>query len=310
MALGRRQWVVVGVATFVVAIGTVAAVVASGGASDDGLGSATTTAAPVTTTTATPPPPSAPVVAVGRARLEALRLPEGTCDGWVPDDLSRTLTGGRSTGEPYDVIELLDWAVGDLDGEGASDAVARIGCGNGGSGYGMEAIGVLAAQREPVRIDMFSPVPTYWELRLFSVEIVEGTVRLDVGSTTEDDPHCCPSVDNVLAFVVEDGAFRLVDHVVQSAASMSALLVDAVNAGDEPAIAALATPEVGAALAALRAAGGNLRVDGASPCRRRFESDRIGCIVRAEDGSGLAVGWRTDDFLQRFADTLGEATPP
>jgi hypothetical protein len=315
-----------------VAVGLGAAVATIGGDSDDDLGAAgpattgsstttsassgggrtTTSSTPTsaersTTTTGPPPPPTAlPAtgpVAIDEARLDALSLPDGTCDGWVADEVSRTLVGGRSDGGSFQSIELVDWAAGDLDGDGVPDAVARISCATGGSGEAYEAVAVLAAGGV-VRIDYGAHVPSRWELDLWVPEITAGRLVLRVGSSTEHDAHCCSSIDTELTFALDGAAFGLVGSRTQDAGSMTRQLAALVDAGDEAAIAGITTPQVGAVVAASRAQGGDLAVDEPPTCRRLPDVDRVACVLRAADGSSIEVGWRADGFFVRVADVV------
>ena len=329
--LGRRRRTVIGAATAAAVLAFVGVVVAGGGDRDDELGSApsagsttssssgsaSSSTSPRRTTSTTDPPPTptptptsasvpepAPPAAVDQARLDSLQLPDGTCDEFVGAGLPRTLTGGVSTGASFEQIELVDWAAGDLDDDGVADAVARIGCASGGSGYGFEAVAVLASRSEPLRVAFAAFVPSHWELDLWPIEVHVGIVRLRVGSSTEADAHCCSTIDTELTLAFDGEGFVLVGQVVEDAGTASARLAADVNAGDEQAIDAAATPEVAAAVVALRASGGDLAVDDPPTCRRLADVDRVACVLRAADGSSIEVGWRHDDFFVRVADVV------
>lgn len=262
--------------------------------------STTTTAEP--TNVSPPPPPPARPVAVDQARLDGLLLPDGSCAEWVDADLSRQLVGGESRTENQ-LIRLIDWAAGDLDGDGVGDAVTRIDC-SSGSAYDMEAIAVLAASTTPHRIDVQRLVPSRYEPILWPFEIADGVLHVDVSTTIESDAHCCPSIDTKLAFVLEGDEFVLISATVQDSASMTEQLLAAVNAADDEAVAALATPEVAAALITLRSTGGDLGMAEPPQCDDREGADLAACTILAADGSSARLWWRRVDFFVRWADRL------
>jgi hypothetical protein len=123
--------------------------------------------------------------ASGRARLVNGRFREPAAPGAATDILVRAT-------EHY--------AFGDLDGDGAGDAVVVLESDPGGSGVFFDLVALLNRNGRAVALH---PVPLGDRVQVNDVAIRNGNVQVDLVKHGPDDPQCCPSLDVSLPYRVE-----------------------------------------------------------------------------------------------------------
>ncbi|MEJ2515572.1 MAG: META domain-containing protein [Gammaproteobacteria bacterium] len=122
-----------------------------------------------------------------------------------------TLSAGTFEGAPYDPggaarprVVLLEelTRLGDLNGDGVTDAAALLVSSTGGSGEFVHLAAVTGAGGEPENVDT---VLLGDRVDLRSVHIDGGKVHLRLLMAGPDDAACCPMEDVSLAFGLTDG---------------------------------------------------------------------------------------------------------
>ena len=106
------------------------------------------------------------------------------------------------------VFMLPEYAIGDLDLDGAPDAAVLLATNTGGSGTFHDLVAVRNRDGQPdaaASVFLGDRVPTE------RIRIVEGTIELDVTMHGPGDPMCCPSMDVTRRFRLEDGALEEID---------------------------------------------------------------------------------------------------
>ncbi len=100
--------------------------------------------------------------------------------------------------EGYIIVQLVDWAFGDLDGDGNADAVVVLAFDWGGSGTFMYLVPVLNKSGNP---QTYNPAVEIGDRGTFrSVIIKEKVVAAQVLLHGKDDALCCPTVLTTLNF--------------------------------------------------------------------------------------------------------------
>jgi uncharacterized membrane protein/heat shock protein HslJ len=136
-------------------------------------------------------------VSVARPRPSVEQLANARYSGILADPIR--LTDGRYAGEPYTPggasrpqVELLrePLAFADLDGDGADEAVALLIAETGGTGS-LLYVAVVALERgQPVQRGIARAGD---RVRVRSLDLADGRVRLALVAHAADDPACCAS---------------------------------------------------------------------------------------------------------------------
>jgi hypothetical protein len=114
-----------------------------------------------------------------------------------------------------------DVAYGDLDGDGAEEAVVHTVCAYGANGA-QDTVQVWAIDdNEPVLVDTLGepstrvtgPLPP----ALVDAAVDDGELVLTWTRYGEDDPNCCPGGETALRYELEDGALDQVGRAVTTA---------------------------------------------------------------------------------------------
>jgi hypothetical protein len=117
----------------------------------------------------------------------------------VPDEESIHLKGGRWEGEPYAPggasrpsagLKKDFMVLGDLTGDGQSEAAVVLWQSSGGSGTFNHVAVVGHANGE---IANFATAPLGDRVKTFDGRIIDGTIQLEVLQHDDDDPACCPT---------------------------------------------------------------------------------------------------------------------
>ena len=113
-----------------------------------------------------------------------------------------------------------DVAYGDLDGDGAEEAVVHTVCAYGANGA-QDTVQVWAVDDgEPVLVDTLGepstrvtgPKPP----ALVDAAVEDGELTLTWTHYAEDDPNCCPSGETSLRYELDDGALDQVGRAVNT----------------------------------------------------------------------------------------------
>ncbi len=163
-----------------------------------------------------------PPVPVTPADLESLTY-HGVLEAPV------TLSAGAYEGAPYDPggaarprVRLLEdlVALGDLNGDGVTDAAALLVASGGGSGEFLHVAAVTGASGEPENVATML-LGDRVDVRSFGIE--DGNIRLRMLVAGPGDAACCPMEDASLALRLGDGELveaAATDHGRFSAASL------------------------------------------------------------------------------------------
>ncbi len=108
----------------------------------------------------------------------------------------------RDTARRVVAVMLPEYAVGNLDGDGAPDAAVLIATSTGGSGTFLDLAAVLNRGNQPA-----SDAIAFLGDRVLvdRVRIRDGEVQLDLTMHGPADPMCCPSVEATRRFRLVDG---------------------------------------------------------------------------------------------------------
>lgn len=123
--------------------------------------------------------------ASGRAKLVNGRFREPAAPGAATDIVVRAT-------EHY--------AFGDLDGDGAGDAVLVLESDPGGSGVFFDLVALLNRAGRAVPLP---PVPLGDRVQVNDVTIRNGSVQVNLVKHGPDDPQCCPSLDVSLPYRID-----------------------------------------------------------------------------------------------------------
>lgn len=106
------------------------------------------------------------------------------------------------------VFMLPEYAIGDLDSDGAPDAAVLLATNTGGSGTFEDLSAVLNRDGEPDAVAGFFLGD---RVRVERIRIVEGTIEVEVTMHAPADPMCCPTMKTTRRFRFEDGALEEID---------------------------------------------------------------------------------------------------
>ena len=131
-----------------------------------------------------------------------------------------TLSGGRWEGAPYAdggasrpsvflVRQLL--AVGDLDGDGADEAVALLSYSSGGTG---EFMSVAVVARRKGLAENVATAALGDRVKVRGARVEHGTLVLDVLRAGPSDAMCCPLDLATLTYRLEGGTLRRIGERV------------------------------------------------------------------------------------------------
>lgn len=142
-------------------------------------------------------PVELPAAVLRSAAYRSPHVPEGEV----------TLAGGvfRDTARRVAVFFQPEYAVGDLDGDGAPDAAVILATTTGGSGTFQDLSVVLNRDGTPLSVATFflgDRVPAE------RVRIDEAVIFVDLTMHGPADPMCCPTVRTIRRFRLEGGAIR------------------------------------------------------------------------------------------------------
>jgi hypothetical protein len=121
----------------------------------------------------------------GRAKLVNGRFREPAAPGAATDILVRTTD---------------HYAFGDLNGDGAGDAVVVLESDPGGSGVFFDLVALINRNGQAVPLP---PVPLGDRVQVTDVAIRNGNIVVDLVKHGPDDPQCCPSLDVSLPYRVQ-----------------------------------------------------------------------------------------------------------
>jgi len=101
------------------------------------------------------------------------------------------------------VVRATDWhAFGDLDGDGATDAVIVLEADPGGSGVFFDLVPVLNRGGRPMPL---TPTPLGDRVEIEYLEVLpDGRVGVRMIRQGPDDPQCCPSLDVTQRYRLND----------------------------------------------------------------------------------------------------------
>lgn len=116
------------------------------------------------------------------------RLVEGHFEQAYPDSASTV------------VVDLADAALGDLNGDGAEDAVAVLAVNTGGSGVFVHLVAVLQQAGQPLQAAQESLGD---RVRVESLQVEDGQMRIELLTHGPDDPMCCPSQPLTVVYQLE-----------------------------------------------------------------------------------------------------------
>jgi hypothetical protein len=108
----------------------------------------------------------------------------------------------RDTARRVSVFFLPEYAVGDIDSDGVSDAAVVLATTTGGSGTFLDLALVLNRDGQPVNaatLFLGDRVP------VDRIRIVEGEIQVDLTMHGPADPMCCPSLEVTRRFRYESG---------------------------------------------------------------------------------------------------------
>lgn len=135
----------------------------------------------------------------------------------VDEGLSGLLDLGRLT--RLEVDSSVDY--GDLDGDGADEAVVHAVCSFGANGA-QDTVQVWALRSgSPVLVDSLAEprakVTGPFPPAVKAISVADARVAVTWTHYGPDDPNCCPSEQTVLRYRLDDGALRQVGRAVTSA---------------------------------------------------------------------------------------------
>jgi hypothetical protein len=138
------------------------------------------------------------------AELSAAVLRSATYSSQYVEEGEVRLTSGRfeDAARRVGVFFLPEYAVGDLDGDGAPDAAVLLSTSAGGSGSFQDLAVVLNHEGVPENAAIFflgDRVP------VDRIRIVDGEIQLDLTMHGPADPMCCPSVEATRRFRFVEG---------------------------------------------------------------------------------------------------------
>lgn len=149
----------------------------------------------------------------GALTLEQLRNAEYRSQ-WPASGVARLVEGVyREPAAPGSATEIIvratsAHAFGDLDADGAADAVIVLEADPGGSGVFFDLVPVLNRGGQPLPL---APTPLGDRVEVTSVTVArDGGVNVKMLMHAPDDPQCCPTLDVVLRYRLDGD--RLVDE--------------------------------------------------------------------------------------------------
>lgn len=156
-----------------------------------------------------PPPPATGAPASDTEPLTTEDLAAATYRGIYEDQVVE-LTDGQYEGEPFveagasrPTVTLTPFhAFGDLNGDGAEDAVALLVESSGGSGSFWYLAAVLNQSGKPENV---ATLLMGDRLQVESVGVDGGTITVDAVTHAPDDPMCCPSQESTLTYEFRAG---------------------------------------------------------------------------------------------------------
>lgn len=122
----------------------------------------------------------------------------------IPDLGEYTLSNGQYQANDTTVTLVQPIAVGDIDGDGDQDAAVILAVNTGGSGLFMYLAAVTINNDQ---VSNPNTVALGDRVRVQSLKIKDGRIRLNVLTHQPDDPQCCPSelVSMAYQFNPQDG---------------------------------------------------------------------------------------------------------
>ena len=152
------------------------------------------------------PPPATPQPRAAPLTLEQLRNAEYPSQ-WPAKGLAKLKDGVyHEPAAPGSVTEIVVratplYALGDLDHDGAADAVLVLESDPGGSGVFFDLAPVLNRGGQPLPL---APLSLGDRVQVGAVHITEdGSVQVELRKHGPDDPLCCPTLDVVMRYRLE-----------------------------------------------------------------------------------------------------------
>lgn len=147
----------------------------------------------------------------GSSRLDDAALEQATyCSSFLSGEGPVTLHDGRyesANADARETVMLMEpRPTGDLDGDGREDAAVLLVSSGGGSGVFVELAAVV--NRGGVAVHVAS-APLGDRVKVKSLAIQEGVIRVEMVTHDEDDAACCPTLDVTISYGLRGG--RLVE---------------------------------------------------------------------------------------------------
>lgn len=154
--------------------------------------------------TVTQPAPTAPALTEDMLKNFTYALPY-TPDSRIPLQNGQFVM--NQDNPPVKVFSrLMTTAFGDLNGDGAEDALAILGTNTGGSGTFFDLIALLNQNGSPLQIASTN----FGDRQLVKdLHIEDGRIILDYMTQGPNDGACCPSQHNLRTYVLEGGLLSL-----------------------------------------------------------------------------------------------------
>jgi hypothetical protein len=134
----------------------------------------------------------------------------------LPDTRLTLVNGQANLNDPAKNLRaqsmlLEPLAFGDLNGDGASDAVVDIATNTGGSGTFHELIAILWQNGKAAQAAGYELGD---RVALRGLKIESGIISLDYLRHGPKDPFCCPSEHALVTFQFKSGALKMLDQKV------------------------------------------------------------------------------------------------
>lgn len=153
---------------------------------------------------------------------------------YVIDGASYTLEGGSydDPSVPRHISSLDLTALGDINGDGVTDAATIISENTGGSGtFILLAVmvnsgGGSASIFDPAMLTNVATIGLGDRVIVHNIELADGLIGVDFTTQDADDPFCCPTLDVHQTFQLQDNTLVVVDEQVAEGGIAAYMLYD------------------------------------------------------------------------------------